>query len=172
MTDKQEAESQEQRKQRQTRALVHEAIGRGLNVRLQATGVSMFPYIWPREFVTFRPLGEGEVPQVGAVLIVDRGVGSRLVVHRLIGWNGETMVIRGDSNSEPDEPATLGNILGQVTKIEGRILHRERQVPADGGVFWKILRRLAPASYCCNHTAVVVALGGWKIFRLFVKKKN
>lgn len=170
MTDEQKAAA-EQKKLAQTRALIREAIARGLDIRMQATGVSMFPYIWPREYVTFHPFAEGEVPPVGAVLIVDRGEGTRLVAHRLVGWNGPTMIIRGDSNLAPDEPADMSNILGQVTTIEGRILHHARHIPAGGGVFWKVLRALAPVSYWCNHLAVVVALGGWRVVRLFYKKK-
>lgn len=171
MTDEQEAATEQQKKLAQTRALIRAATIRGLDIRIQVTGVSMFPYIWPREYVTFRPIKEGEVPPIGAILVVDRGEGTRLVAHRLIGWNGSTMIIRGDSNLAPDEPADMSNILGQVLTIEGRILHHVRHIPAGGGVFWKVLRALAPVSYWCNHLAVVVALGGWRVVRLFYKKK-
>lgn len=156
----------------QTHALFHEAIRRGLNVRIRATGVSMFPYIWPKEHIIFRPLREGEVPQEGAVLLVDRGKDVKFVAHRLVGHDGETLVIRGDSNPEPDEPATLGNIAGLATAIEGRFFHIRRSVPANGGLFWKLLKGLAPASYWCNGMAVKVALAGWRVIRLFIKKKD
>lgn len=144
------------------RSLAREAIRRGLNVRVGATGVSMFPYIWPGSKVTMRPLAEDEEPQKGAVIVIDRGEGDRFILHRLTRRQGAAIVTRGDSNATPDRLFDRRDVLGIVTHVEGRFFKWRRGIPPDGGAYWRIMKALAPLSYAVNRIAANVAMRIWQ----------
>ncbi len=130
--------------------LSRRAIRKGLSVRLMACGMSMFPCIWPREMVTFRPLGDGERLQTGALVVIDQGVGKKFILHRLIGYSGGKVNTRGDSVGHMDKAWAEGEILGVVTHIEGRFTHCRRRVSANGGLYARLMLATAPLSYMVN----------------------
>lgn len=130
--------------------LSRKAISKGLNVRLKADGISMFPYIWPREMVTFRPMGKDEEPRDGSMLVIDRGPGFEFLLHRKTGRQGDKLITRGDSVEHDDTPWRRDQVLGVVTHVEGRFTHKRRRVPDRGGMYWMALRAAAPLSYKVN----------------------
>lgn len=159
-------------KREHVRILILEAIGRGLNVKQRANGISMFPYIWPRETVTVRPLSEGENPPTGSILVINRGRGQSFLVHRLVARDGETIITRGDSILHVDKGFSPADIVGVVISAAGRFSGRERAIPADGGIYWLILRTLSPFSYVVNNIGARLALTAWRIIGIFSNKKR
>lgn len=154
------------------RAVISEAIGRGLSVRMRVTGMSMFPYIWPGEMITVRPLAHGEAPDIGAVLVVDRGPEVEYMAHRLVEREGSRIVTRGDSVIRTDSPHSLVDVVGVVTLVEGRFTGRGRRIPLSGGVYWRALRACAPLSYQVNRFLAWGAVSLWRVVRVFVKKRG
>lgn len=104
--------------------LILTALESGLKVRIKISGFSMTPTLLPGEWVTVRPLAPGERPTVGSVACVAKdadGVDkARLVVHRVVGHDGDDVVTQGDSNMHPDRNSPRANIVGIVATRHSR----------------------------------------------------
>lgn len=155
------------------RTLTRKALRRGLNVRTGATGVSMIPYIWPGSMVTIRPLAESEELSEGAIVVIDRGRDENFTMHRLTGRSGDALITRGDSNPGSDRPVDRRDVIGVLTRTEGRIVKRRRRIPPDGGAYWRIMRAISPFSYAVNGIIAKVALRTWQMVgHLFFRKSK
>lgn len=137
--------------------LARQAAKRGLNVRLRADGVSMFPYIWPGDMVTFRPIREGETPQRGAVTVTETEEQDRFILHRVVKSERDSIITRGDSNMANDAPHTLTQIIGVLTKVESSRFHFSWHVGEGRGLWSAWMLGAAPVSYGINHALVLTA---------------
>jgi len=100
-------------------ALVHETIvdllGRGIAVRFQVHGDSMYPVIHSGDFVLVEPVDPARVRRGDVVLsLTDRG----LTAHRVIAIHGATFTTRGDNCAALDAPFTAAQLLGRVRSAE------------------------------------------------------
>ncbi len=137
--------------------LARQAIRQGLSVRIWANGVSMFPYIWPGDMVTFRPLGEAETIKVGAVAVVEPDGQDKFVLHRVVRQDGARVITRGDSNMTEDAPHTLTQILGVLTKVESSRFHISWHVDNGHGLWAWWMLNATPVSHCVNHAFALAA---------------
>jgi signal peptidase I len=86
-------------------------------LRLQVTGSSMLPSIWPGDTLLIDRLDADGVCEGEIVLF---GRDRRLFVHRVVktAANGEsTILTRGDAMPQPDLPVSTENLLGKVAFI-------------------------------------------------------
>jgi hypothetical protein len=97
------------------RALAADLLRGGSSVRLTLTGHSMSPSIRSGDVVTIEPLS-GRRPAVGEV--VAAAPEGRLLVHRLVAWDGAAALCRGDVAASADPPTAPGDLLGRVTRVE------------------------------------------------------
>jgi hypothetical protein len=101
---------------------------------------SMSPAVRVGDALTVQP---GEPLRRGVLVAVERH--GRIVVHRLIAWDAERVVLRGDANPRDDAPDVRAAVLGVVTtqrtrrgravdpattpmRCLGWLLHRGRRV--------------------------------------------
>lgn len=94
--------------------VVLELLRTGRAVRFTATGHSMSPTIRSGDCLGVEPL-RGRAA-LGSVLACESG--GRLLVHRLVGWEGDRAVSRGDASPTTDVPVAEGSVLGIVSRIE------------------------------------------------------
>lgn len=90
---------------------------KGKPFRFQALGFSMFPFIWNLDDITVSPLPSGG-PRVGDVVAFINPATEKLVVHRVIGMNKDSYLIRGDNAPKPDGLIPRESILGYVSKVD------------------------------------------------------
>ncbi len=86
-------------------------------LKLQVTGWSMLPSIFPGDILIINRRDEGA--RDGDIVLVGRQ--GRLFAHRLVGKDGGTkpkcITTRGDSMASTDPPACEDNLLGIVSVI-------------------------------------------------------
>lgn len=77
-------------------------------------GPSMFPLVRPLHAVleSTRDLRPGDIAAFLGPM------GDRLIFHRVVSVEGETLHTRGDLNLRPDDPVPLHAVLGRVVRIE------------------------------------------------------
>lgn len=87
-------------------------------LRLQVTGWSMLPTIWPGDTLVVKRAGDSDIIDGDVVLFSN---GRRFVAHRVITKNsgsGKPMVqTQGDALSRRDAPVTHDELLGKVSFI-------------------------------------------------------
>jgi hypothetical protein len=106
----------------ETHALKCELAGEVLRscgqLRLQVTGWSMLPSVWPGDTLIIEKANFDEVAEGEIVLI---GRERRLMAHRVISCDScgrDGVVTRGDAMAVPDRPAAGEEVLGRVSLIE------------------------------------------------------
>ena len=101
-------------------ALTVQLLAEGYQVRFQASGESMQPFIQDKDILEVAPIKGKRIKQ-GEVLLVETGEG-RLLAHRVvkIGRNNGIpyYYTRGDSCTIPDGSFRIENILGRVEIVE------------------------------------------------------
>ena len=87
--------------------------------RVQVTGLSMLPAIWPGDVLTIEHQTHSQFRK-GQIAVFVRDGG--LVVHRVIRANSPVVVTRGDSLPSADAPVWPEEVIGRVSGIarEGR----------------------------------------------------
>lgn len=90
-------------------------------LRLQVTGWSMLPTVWPGdtlliERAEIHPVGKGDI-----VLFSREG---RLFAHRVVGSSNQGFLTRGDAMAAPDSVVDKAAVLGRVSHIirDGRLI--------------------------------------------------
>lgn len=100
-------------------ALVHDTIvdllGRGIAVRFQVHGDSMYPVIHSGDYVLVEPCSFTDV-RIGEVVLSLTGRG--LTAHRVITITATTITTRGDNALALDAPFTAAQLLGRVRSVE------------------------------------------------------
>jgi hypothetical protein len=85
-------------------------------LRLQVTGWSMLPSVWPGDTLTIERTEPDEVCD-GEIVLIARE--RRLVAHRLIGRDDkDQMLTRGDAMPALDPPVAAEHVLGRVRLIQ------------------------------------------------------
>jgi signal peptidase I len=97
--------------------LVAEALALKGTIRLRVTGASMLPTIWPGDVLTVRRL-ESEELQEGDVAVFRRE--GRLVTHRVIRKDRESVVVQGDAKLKADAPVRREDVFGSVVAVHRR----------------------------------------------------
>jgi signal peptidase I len=94
-------------------------------LRLQVTGSSMLPTVWPGDTLLIESVENCPV-SVGDIVLFSRD--RRLFVHRVTGTidasGGLEILTRGDAMPRPDPPVPEGDLLGKVCYISrnGKII--------------------------------------------------
>lgn len=87
-------------------------------LRLQVTGTSMIPAVWPGDVLLVRREGE---PQARAGDVILFGRDGRLFAHRVVrlveGPGGPLWITRGDRHPHDDPPVSGEELLGRVTAV-------------------------------------------------------
>lgn len=116
----------------------------GCERTLTTCGFSMRPLIQDGCRIAFRPLGSGEVPARGDIVVFEADSG--LVAHRvvdIIGRGAECQLVEKGDNRLFSRPIALQHVLGIVTRIQGPTgVHDLRIRP------WRVLNR-AVGLYLC-----------------------
>ena len=101
----------------EVRGLIESLIESGYELRVHVTGRSMRPFLKGEEVVTIRP---SRVEPFGfGDLILARGAGGTLVLHRVIGRTvGGAWLTKGDGLQAPDEPVRPEDVLGVVVLVQ------------------------------------------------------
>ena len=101
----------------EVRGLIESLIESGYDLRVHVTGRSMRPFLKGGEVVTIRP---ARVEPFGfGHLILARGVGGALVLHRVIGRTmAGAWLTKGDGLQAPDAPVKAGDVLGVVVLVQ------------------------------------------------------
>jgi signal peptidase I len=113
--------------------LSKDVLAREACLRFQARGGSMCPLIRDGDILVVQPIGFAEV-RVGDVIFF-RGHRGNMLAHRLVNRtraeDGETTLIaKGDTASQFDQPVHPDQFFGKVTSIE----RRQKRVDLDSGL--------------------------------------
>ena len=133
-------------------SLASEVLRRFGRLRLQVTGASMLPSLWPGDLLLIRGAQFVEVSR-GDLVFFFRD--NRFFVHRAVGVSGDRLLTQGDGLATPDLPVGRGELLGRVVFISrDGVMHQPSPLGAAGrllafGVrrsttFGSILLRLQP----------------------------
>lgn len=112
---------------------IQRLLEKGHHVQFTPRGVSMRPYIEGGqdsvllEYPT-RPLRAGD--------IVLAKCGETYLLHRIISYNGEQIILRGDGNLYDTESCSRHDVLGIVTMI---LRNGTRRIPPTRAVLWRHL---------------------------------
>jgi hypothetical protein len=112
----------------------------------------MWPALRPGDLLLGHPIGSGEQPAVGTVLVAHGAHG--LIAHRLLRLSGQEVILAGDLTG-PDSPFARSDIRGVATRLYRRGAGF-RSIPkplAIGPLSRRILQR------CLAPLARVSALG-------------
>jgi signal peptidase I len=148
------------------RNLVADVVGSFGQVRLEVTGTSMLPAVWPGDIVTVSRCHAADLCP-GQIVLCFRD--EALVTHRLVGKIGNRFITRGDSVCHYDAPLREDEILGQVVSIlrdgrridlspawwhgAGRFILRRSQLVVR--VLLGVNRRLSPPTLAAKAAAKV-----------------
>jgi signal peptidase I len=83
-------------------------------LRLQVTGWSMLPSIWPGDTLLVECVDPSKMAE-GEIVLFRRD--RRLFAHRIVRSEASDIVTRGDSVPAADAPVEKGEILGRVASI-------------------------------------------------------
>jgi signal peptidase I len=83
----------------------------------------MSPFIKDGDIVTVSPIFHSSSGVGDVVAFIHKETG-RLLIHRVVGKNGESYLTKGDNTLEGDGSVHEANILGCVTKVK----RKEREV--------------------------------------------
>ncbi len=111
--------------------LAVEVLRRSGNLRLQATGRSMVPTIWPGDTLVIEPVRSSGVARGDIVLFSSNG---RFVAHRVIADGKQQIQTQGDATLRPDAPMACVDLIGKVSLIvrDGKAIPVARTRSATG----------------------------------------
>jgi hypothetical protein len=102
-------------------------------LRLQVTGASMLPSLWPGDVLLIRGAQFDEV-SLGDLIFFFRD--NRFFVHRAVGVSGNRLLTQGDGLAAPDLPVGRGELLGRVAFISRDGVMRQ---PSPLGIAGRLL---------------------------------
>lgn len=117
-------------------------------LRLQVTGWSMLPAVWPGDVVLIEPVKSDSIA-AGDIVMFRRG--DRFIAHRVVtpSTDGKKSIItQGDSLPAPDPPVSGGEFLGKVMLIErnGRCIEPGPHLSFPARAFAAVIRRSESAA--------------------------
>ncbi len=86
-------------------------------IELKIKGKSMHPLLKEKDLIEIIAVKPEEI-QTGDIIAYFNG--TRIFVHRFIGWKKDKMLVKGDNNKEFDFLAEKKSCLGKVTKINNK----------------------------------------------------
>jgi len=95
-------------------SLASEVLRRFGELRLQVTGASMLPSLWPGDLLSIRSARLPEVSRGDLVLFFRD---NRFFVHRVLEVFTHRLLTRGDGLATPDPPVGRDELLGRVVCI-------------------------------------------------------
>ena len=99
--------------------LMRGVLARGAAFRFQALGFSMSPFIRHGDMLTVTPLDAlGRSLGVGDIVACVPPGTDQLLVHRVLGETGNTVLVRGDNSFKEDGRLPREAVLGVVTGVE------------------------------------------------------
>lgn len=113
--------------------LASEVLRRFGELRLQVTGASMLPSLWPGDLLTIHSAQLSEVSRGDIVLFFREG---RFFVHRALSVSADHLLTRGDGLATPDPPVGPNELLGRVVSVAR---HGALGCPAPLGTFGRFL---------------------------------
>jgi signal peptidase len=120
------------------RQLVVDTLGTFGRIRLQVTGSSMLPAVWPGDILS---VCHSEIAHVAVKDIVLSERQGRLCAHRVVdkiaGTESVCLITRGDRLSVDDPPVFAHELLGRVTLIQRNGSHIDPRAGLSTG--WRIL---------------------------------
>ncbi len=121
-------------------SLARKMIGEGHTVTIYVKGFSMRPFLeHQRDKVLLAPF---ETLKVGDAVLAEISPG-HYVLHRIIEFNGENLVLQGDGNLKEVEHCMVKNVAGVVTQY----IRPKRSIPANDKKLQRrirLWRRLRP----------------------------
>lgn len=103
-------------------------LAKGKQVRLAAKGNSMQPFINGATDVLVIAPADGSLHRGDIVLA--RPEGGNYVVHRIVGLDGDTVLLMGDGNLAFRETCTVADVKGRVVEIIRKGKRRNQLAPA------------------------------------------
>jgi len=100
-------------------AAIRRAIEASGRAEVRIRGRSMWPVLRDGDSVELRAARAGE-PLRGAIVAIDGG--ERVVVHRVVGENGDRLRTHGVARRSPDPETSRAAVLGVVSARRGRWL--------------------------------------------------
>lgn len=97
--------------------LIRDVCSRGAAFRFRAGGHSMRPAIQNGDIVTISPLNNF-TPMKGEVIAFRNGQSKNMLVHRIINFQKEKIVLQGDASEEMDGLIGLKDVAGIVSRVE------------------------------------------------------
>jgi len=97
--------------------LLQASLDRNAPFKFKARGFSMSPFIKNGDVVTISPLLDYSIGFGKLAAFIHPQTG-KLVIHRIVGQNGNRYLIKGDRSTEADGLIPRKNILGAVTRVE------------------------------------------------------
>lgn len=119
--------------------LVAEVLEKGVPVRFIARGASMSPIIRDGDTITLLAT-PGQPARLGEVVAYKQPVTGRIVVHRILGQTGQSVLLRGDNALNSDGLIPRDHILGRVLRVER---HGRAVTFGEGSerwLFWLLFR--------------------------------
>ena len=121
-------------------ALVADLLRTGQPARFRATGQSMTPLLQNGATVVVEPLGE-RLPRPGEIVLCQLPSDGRILLHRVVGWNGAGQLLtRGDHHAVLDPPHLPEGVLGRVVSVtQGDLVYvfnRPGWQILNGGLGW------------------------------------
>src|SRR5215471_40370 len=109
-------------------------------LRLQVTGWSMLPTVWPGDTLIVERVDSAEVTE-GEIVLFRRD--RRLFVHRVVKNQSALLVTRGDSMRTPDSPVDKNESLGRICSIvrNGRCVEPRRKLGAGERTMASLMQR-------------------------------
>lgn len=98
-------------------ALLRSVHAREVPFRFKAKGSSMHPFIMDGDVVTVVPLRATRVCSGDVAAFTHPGTG-RLVIHRVVGNEGDLFLMKGDNAPEIDAMISKAQVLGLVARVE------------------------------------------------------
>ncbi len=129
--------------------LMRQVLSKGRPFQFRARGGSMAPFIQDGDTICVTPFKRNE-PRLGDVAAFIHPQTGQLVVHRVVGRNGLTYLIKGDNTYANPDVVSQKYLLGKVTQVErngrqnSRGLGPERYLIAlssRAGLLFPVLRR-------------------------------
>ena len=97
--------------------LLSNVLAKGSCCRFQSKGQSMSPFIKDGDMVTISPLMNSSI-SFGSIVAFICPKTRKLVIHRVVGKNGNHYLTKGDNAIEADNLVPRENIVGFVSRIE------------------------------------------------------
>lgn len=133
-------------------SLVNSILDKGLSVKVNASGISMFPLLIPHCTLHIAPAKE---VSRGDIIVFRRNDG-KYIAHRVINI-GDSIICRGDSCASFDQPVTADNLIGIATHftINGKTFSLTNKIAK---LYGRLTIALYPVSARINNIMARIAL--------------